>query len=150
MFFIYVAVSSRSIKKLELTNLFVELIYENVLYIHPKDRSDKIDYADVEEIYNTVMDAFGHSSFIYITEFNRLTQITPEARAAAAGEKFNKYTIADAFVLKSFSQRVLGNLYFKFDKPPHPTRLFSDFDKALEWVSSEVIPKLNLQTAEDI
>jgi len=129
--------------KIKLTNLTVERIYDQVLYVYPNDSGNKIDRNDVEEIYNAIIKNFGHSKFIYITEFSSLTRITPEARTAAAGKEFNEYTIADAFVLKSFSHRVLGNLYLKLDKPPHPTRLFSDFEKALDWIKSEIIPKLN-------
>ncbi len=44
------------------------------------------------------------------------------------------YSIADAFVLKSLSQRFLAKFYFKFVKPERPTEFFKKEEDALNWL----------------
>lgn len=46
----------------------------------------------------------------------------------------NPFTKADAFVITSMAQRILGNFYVKINKPERPTKLFSDKSEALGWL----------------
>ena len=46
----------------------------------------------------------------------------------------NPFTKADAFVITSMAQRILGNFYVKINKPERPTQLFSDKSEALGWL----------------
>jgi hypothetical protein len=47
---------------------------------------------------------------------------------------FNPYSSADAFVLKSMSQKILANFYLKINKPERPTKFFNDSETALTWL----------------
>lgn len=51
-----------------------------------------------------------------------------------AKNKFNPYSVADAFVLSSMAQRILANFYIKINKPERPTRFFNDPETALIWL----------------
>jgi hypothetical protein len=46
----------------------------------------------------------------------------------------NPFTKADAFVISSIAQRILGNFYIKISKPERPTKLFNDKTEALAWL----------------
>ncbi len=46
----------------------------------------------------------------------------------------NKHGVADAFVIHSLPQKILGNAYLKFQPPSIPTKFFSSEEKALEWL----------------
>lgn len=46
----------------------------------------------------------------------------------------NKYGKADAFVLHSLPQKIVGNFYLQFYKPPIPTKLFTSEKKAITWL----------------
>ena len=44
----------------------------------------------------------------------------------------NKHGIADAFVIHSLPQKILGNAFLKFQTPSIPTKFFSSEEKAIE------------------
>ncbi len=46
----------------------------------------------------------------------------------------NKYGKADAFVIQSLPQKLIGNFYLKFHKPKIPSKLFTSKEKALKWL----------------
>lgn len=48
----------------------------------------------------------------------------------------NKSGLADAFVIHSLPQKIIGNFYLQFHKPAIPTKLFSTKEKAIEWLLS--------------
>ncbi len=48
--------------------------------------------------------------------------------------KNNPYSIADAFVIASNSQIVLGNFYLKINQPERPTKFFNREADALDWL----------------
>ncbi len=43
---------------------------------------------------------------------------------------------AEAFVVKSLSTTLIANFYVKFNKPPNPTRVFSEMESAKKWLRS--------------
>jgi hypothetical protein len=47
----------------------------------------------------------------------------------------NPYSTADAFVIKSMSQRILANFYVKIHKPERPTKFFSSKEDAMTWLN---------------
>jgi hypothetical protein len=46
----------------------------------------------------------------------------------------NPYSKADAFVIKSMSQKILANFYIKINKPERPTKFFNNKEEALDWL----------------
>lgn len=48
----------------------------------------------------------------------------------------NKYGKADAFVIHSLPQRIIGNFYLQFHKPSVPTKLFTSQAKAVIWLKT--------------
>ena len=59
-----------------------------------------------------------------------------DAREYGATEAGNKYTIAAAIVVKSLAQKLLGNAYIKINKPLAPNKLFTDENKAIDWLKT--------------
>lgn len=58
-----------------------------------------------------------------------------------------KYYTATVVIVNSKVGRLLGNIYYRLIDPPYPTRLFSDIEASLVWLSKitkEPIPKFNL------
>ncbi len=58
-----------------------------------------------------------------------------ETRIYAASEEANRFTIANAFVLHSLAQRLMGNIYLKINNPVTPTKMFTDEKSAIKWLS---------------
>jgi hypothetical protein len=46
----------------------------------------------------------------------------------------NKKGKADAFVIHSLPQKIIGNFYLKFHNPSIPTKLFTSKEKAIAWL----------------
>lgn len=59
-----------------------------------------------------------------------------EAFKTVSKKLSNPYSTADAFVIKSMPQRILGNFYLKVTKPERPSRLFNDKDEAINWLKN--------------
>jgi hypothetical protein len=55
-------------------------------------------------------------------------------RSYLATPEAEKYLSAGAMLITNEIQRLLMNLYFKIDKPNLPARVFTNREKALEWL----------------
>lgn len=62
--------------------------------------------------------------------------VSKEARAFSAEFKKGDPCIAKAFIVNSTANRLIGNFYINFNKPAVPTKLFSNEEKATEWLKS--------------
>lgn len=54
----------------------------------------------------------------------------------SSSEEGQRYTFADALVVKSLSQKILANFYLKFNRPAKPTRIFTNEAEAIAWLFS--------------
>ena len=57
-----------------------------------------------------------------------------EARTHYVSDESARYKTGMAMVVRTPMQRMLGNLFFKINRPPYPTRLFNEEDEAIEWL----------------
>ncbi len=62
--------------------------------------------------------------------------VDTDSRHYIANERGARYSIAEAIVIQSFAQKIIGNFYLKVEKPQKPTRLFTDTASAVEWLYS--------------
>lgn len=60
--------------------------------------------------------------------------VDTEVRYYASSPEANRFTIASAIVVSNLAQKLLGNAYIKFNKPPTPTQLFTSEKEALKWL----------------
>ena len=56
------------------------------------------------------------------------------ARAFYVSEESSQYKLGMAMLVTSPMHRMLGNIFLKLNRPPYPTRLFSQEDDALQWL----------------
>jgi hypothetical protein len=63
-------------------------------------------------------------------------------REFIASEESQKRILADAIVIRSLSQRLIGNFYLRMNRPRKPTRLFTNEKEAEAWLR-QFIPSLN-------
>lgn len=69
----------------------------------------------------------------WLGEVSNLTASDKEARDFAAIET-PKFVKALALIVNSPLSRMVANLYLMLKKPAYPTRLFTDHEKAREWL----------------
>jgi len=67
---------------------------------------------------------------------DEIAQFDKEAMDFSASEEGLRYTIGDAMVVKSTTQRITANLYLKISKPRKPSKIFNSEKDALEWLFS--------------
>lgn len=46
----------------------------------------------------------------------------------------NPYALAEAYVVQSLPQKIVGNFYLQFNNPGRPTKIFNDQALAVEWL----------------
>lgn len=59
-----------------------------------------------------------------------------ESRDYLAKKESLPYSLADAYVICSFPQKLIGNFYLKVNKPGRPTKIFTDKDEAIKWLKT--------------
>ncbi len=74
--------------------------------------------------------------FLILITTGEFSLVDKEAREFGATEAGNRYTLAAAIVVKSLAQKLLGNAYIKVNKPSAPNKLFTDQQKAIDWLGT--------------
>jgi hypothetical protein len=77
----------------------------------------------------------GRESMIMILA-DEITRFSKEAQEFSASEEGLRYTIGDALVVKSMTQRITANLYLMVNKPKKPSKIFSSEKNALAWLEA--------------
>ena len=57
-----------------------------------------------------------------------------QARKHYVSAEASQMKTAMAMLVQSPMQRMLGNIFFKINRPPYPTRLFSEEEEAVNWL----------------
>lgn len=94
---------------------------------------------DILEHYTVFKEKYKGMRFLNLYEFEENAEVDDDVRKWASDPSGNKFTIADAFVIQSMAQKMIGNFYLTFHKPVKPTRLFNSLEEALNWLKS--LPK---------
>lgn len=118
--------------------------YEKFIFILRKDgivhykikKDSMILLMDIMEHYRYFEKKYPGQQFLNIYEFEENAEIDDDARKWASDPDGNTFTIADAFVIQSMAQKLVGNFYLTFHKPIKPTRLFNRVDDAIEWLKT--------------
>lgn len=65
---------------------------------------------------------------------DELTSFDKEAMEFSASDEGLKYSIGEAMVVKSVTQKITANLYLKIVKPKKPSKIFNSEKEALKWL----------------
>lgn len=60
--------------------------------------------------------------------------ISSEARKYGSNPEIQNKLIAQAVLVNSLATRIAGNFYIRFNKPPKPTRIFTNAEDAMSWL----------------
>ncbi len=106
----------------------------NILY-YRVNQDQEIDIEEMGEMIEYVKGFIGERKHLALIDFGGSLTSTPEARKQYADDPYIKaYRIADAFLVKSVSVRILANFFIKVTKPKVKTKLFSDEVEAVKWL----------------
>lgn len=66
----------------------------------------------------------------------KYTTVGKETREHVAKGNGARFSIAEAFVLRSLAHKLVGNFYLSVERPQKPTRFFNDVPSAETWLST--------------
>jgi hypothetical protein len=106
---------------------------KGVLHTHLFAGSE-IDHAMSMQTLEIAIRLTGGQKYRSLVTMEDNVSLTSEARAVGASEQSTRPLIAQAIVVSSLATRLLGNFFIRFNKPPNPTRIFSNTNDALDWL----------------
>jgi len=83
------------------------------------------------EVTRILGDGKKYPNLILAGDFITVAQVV---REFAVTEESNRYTVADAFVVKSLAEKLMVNFYITINRPPKPTRYFNKEEDAIKWL----------------
>lgn len=103
------------------------------ILIKPNELFVASDYMD---LMDAVYKIGKGKKFLHLIRVGEETTVDHEGRVLSTSIEGSKYKIADAFVIKSFTQKLIGNFYMNFHKPVVPTHFFNSEEEAISWLKS--------------
>lgn len=113
----------------------VTLRSDGILEIYIKD-NEHFDLSDMQELIAAAKSIGNGKKFLNLVIVQNGTLPTKEARDYSSSKEGSIYKLADAFVIESLAQKIIGNFIIKFNKPPVPTSLFNNEEDAVAWLKS--------------
>jgi len=123
------------IKQIDFTNKFVALRSDGIVLVNINSTED-VEIKDVKEVVSALEKIGNGKKFPLLIVTQKYTLPSPDARAYIAKAESDPYAIAEAYVIQSLSQKLVGNVYLKFNKPARPTYIFNSEEKAVEWLKT--------------
>ena len=89
----------------------------------------------MEDLIETMewVESLGPNKYLNLYEGD-FSSVDAEVRAQIASPDANQYTIADAYVVKNMSDKMMGDFYIKYNKPVKPTKEFDNREDAIAWL----------------
>jgi hypothetical protein len=125
----------RVISEKEFDNISVAIREDGIAVLNIKVNTE-IEVSHVKRIVETLGEIGGGKKYPLLIVSEEFTLPTSEARSYIAKAEADPYASAEAYIIKSFSQKLVGNVYLSLNKPGRPTRLFTDEEKAVEWLKT--------------
>ncbi len=126
-------------KKMQLKNSEVTLTDDRIIHIHLKAHAE-IELSDAILIVEAMGKLGGGKKFPVLIDAGEFTSVDKEVRIFSASAESNIYTLADAIAYYSLAQKLVADFYVKHNKPAVPTQVFSDKDKAIQWLKTFLKP----------
>jgi len=98
----------------------------------------RMDYYDALDHYLVIKNLSGCKPVLKLIDSRADWSIHSEARNFLTGKEVKEKTIARAIVQNSSVKCVLINFFNELNKPEVPTRVFTDYDRAYEWLMSHI------------
>ncbi|MFL5753365.1 MAG: hypothetical protein ACJ76F_08160 [Bacteroidia bacterium] len=103
------------------------------IYVVEVKEDKEFTIANMVELFSGLK-RFGGKRLPVLVLCKYLASTTTEFMNYLAQEDSNPYSLADAFVLSSFNQKLMANFYMKIIRPKRPTRFFTSEEEASKWL----------------
>jgi hypothetical protein len=121
-------------KKIESDRIIVTLRDDGIVHVHIKEKVviDLDCQKEMQETYWKVAEK--KRPFIFTA--GEFISLTKDARKNAKTIEDEVPVSCTALIVKNLAQKILAEFYYKFDKPKNPLKVFSEFDKGIEWLKT--------------
>lgn len=116
----------------------ISMIDPEIVEIRYKPKVD-VSVEDMREILDSIYDFTGNKPLkrlIVITDGSSL-QIKARLLLQEENKMRKEYIIAEAVLVNSLAQKMITNFYLKFIKDSFPSKFFTDYNKAVDWLKSQ-------------
>jgi hypothetical protein len=121
------------IQQLNFKILAVALRSDGLILVTVK-ANEEITVDNVIEVVESVKILGEGKKMPLLIVVDKYTVPSVEARLYIATAASNPFATAEAYVVQSLSQKLVGNFYLNFNKPKRPTKIFNSEEKAVEWL----------------
>ncbi len=126
----------------------ISYIDEYRLLIKLKENIE-IDVEEATENYEAVLKLTKGQKYAVLIDARVPVQVSPEARKYGSNQERQKDLIAQAIIVNTLANRLIGNFIINFNKPFAPTKLFSDEETAMEWLKEQIVKETSSKFSED-
>lgn len=96
---------------------------------------------DFRELMDAAFRIGNGKKFLNLITVGKYTIPDHETRIMSTSKDGSSYKYADAFVINSLPQKLVGNFYMRFYTPFVPTRFFNSQSEALKWLKKQKVIK---------
>lgn len=119
----------------------IKMTYMDQQLIHYKVKENcLITMDDVNLCLEAIEEFDSENVYLNLYELGKNSKIMEDVKAWASDSKGNKQTVADAIVIQSLAHKLIANAYLKINRPPLPTKIFTNYERALEWLLKQKSP----------
>lgn len=111
----------------------LSLIEKDIILIKLHEGAE-IDVEDSKEMLKASWQLTNNNKYYVIIDARVSMTATKEAREWGSTDEPHKLMLAQAFVVNSTANKLVGNFIIQFHKPKAKTKLFSDVENALNWI----------------
>jgi hypothetical protein len=94
----------------------------------------KLDYEDALDNYLVMKNLSGNRPMLKLVDSRNNWRVDARAREFITSKEVLENTIARAVIKNSFISIILAGLFAKLNAPKVPTKVFTDYDEAYEWL----------------
>lgn len=122
--------------EINLGHSIIVLRKDDVIQVECTNHSYSVD--DLKEINAVIAKICNGKKKLLLGIFSEFSDIDTGGREYMASDETTQHSIAEAYILKSLSQKILANFYLTVNKPNVPTKFFSNITAAEKWLKSFV------------
>jgi hypothetical protein len=93
-----------------------------------------VDVEEILKIKQANESLFLNQKYAVLAIAAEFSTITRDAQSLIASKNFVKNTVAKAILVQYLGQKIMGNFYLNFNKPHIKTKIFTEREKAIEWL----------------
>ncbi len=114
----------------------LSMFEDGILHVHLFEDSE-ITIDESKLMFKASMEVTEGKKFVTLVDARAKVIVSKESREWGSTPEAQKNMIAQAIIVDSLANRIVGNFIIKFHKPTAKTRLFSDEESALAWLRAQ-------------